>query len=292
MRTGLTIGEFARMTRLSIRTLRRYHEAGLLEPAEVDPFTGYRYYRPEQIPAAQVIVRLRQLDMPLREVGEVLATADPDARAGLIGGHLQRLEAELDRTRAAVTSLRRLLQPDSEQLDVELRSEPARTVTGVAVRIRREELAEAYEAAMAAIGAALAGRETGPPGGVYDNELFTQGRGTMIIYRPAAGAPQARHEEPAAWPARTVRAWPLTLPAADLAVAVHHGPHSDLDVSYGRLGRHVADHALAIAGPVREVYLTGPADTDDQSAWRTEIGWPVFRVGAAGGETPPGASSS
>jgi effector-binding domain-containing protein len=59
---------------------------------------------------------------------------------------------------------------------------------------------------------------------------------------------------------------------------VHHGPHSDLDVSYGRLGAYVATNALAIAGPVRETYFVGPADTADEQFWRTEIGWPVFRV--------------
>ena len=61
MRAGLTIGDFAALTRLSVRTLRRYHEAGLLEPDTVDPSTGYRYYTAEQIPTAQVIYQLRQL---------------------------------------------------------------------------------------------------------------------------------------------------------------------------------------------------------------------------------------
>src|SRR3954465_1113462 len=89
---GLTIGEFSRITRLSIRTLRRYHEAGLLEPAHVDAQSGYRYYTLDQIPAAQVIHRFRELDMPLREVAKLLAVTDPDARASLIAQHLQRLE--------------------------------------------------------------------------------------------------------------------------------------------------------------------------------------------------------
>jgi DNA-binding transcriptional MerR regulator len=65
MQPGLSIGEFAQVTQLSVRTLRRYHEAGLLEPAAVDPSSGYRYYASTQIPAAQVIHRLRELDMPL-----------------------------------------------------------------------------------------------------------------------------------------------------------------------------------------------------------------------------------
>ena len=48
--------------------------------------------------------------------------------------------------------------------------------------------------------------------------------------------------------------------------------------TYGELGAWVVDHALAVAGPVRETYLVGPRDTADAAAWRTEIGWPVFTV--------------
>src|SRR6266851_4167726 len=46
----------------------------------------------------------------------------------------------------------------------------------------------------------------------------------------------------------------------------------------GPPGAYVTDHALAVAGPVREAYLVGPRDTADQDSWRTEIGWPIFRV--------------
>ena len=98
----LTIGEFSRLTHLSVRTLRRYHEATLLEPAVVDETTGYRYYAVDQIPTAQVIHRLRELDVPLGDVQRILRTPDPGVRAALVADHLQRLEAELDRTRAAV----------------------------------------------------------------------------------------------------------------------------------------------------------------------------------------------
>jgi effector-binding domain-containing protein len=66
--------------------------------------------------------------------------------------------------------------------------------------------------------------------------------------------------------------------AAMLAVTVHRGAHSDLDISYGQLGAYVTDHALAVAGPVREAYLVGPRETADQDSWRTEIGWHIFRV--------------
>ena len=120
----LAIGEFSRMTHLSIRTLRRYHEMGLLEPELVDASSGYRYYSGDQIPTAQVIHRLRELDVPLSDVQRILRSPDPDQRAALVAEHLGRLESELARTRAAVVSLRRLLAPEPAPLEVELRPSP------------------------------------------------------------------------------------------------------------------------------------------------------------------------
>ena len=72
----------------------------------------------------------------------------------------------------------------------------------------------------------------------------------------------------------------IELAAAELAVTTHAGPHDDIDVTYGRLGAWVVDHALAVHGPISEIYLVGPRDTSDELAWRTEIGWPIFRLTA------------
>ena len=77
----------------------------------MNPSTGYRYYSGEQIPTAQVIRRLRDLEMPVGEVKAVLDAPDVLARNALIAAHLGRLEAELAQTRAAVDSLRNLLRP-------------------------------------------------------------------------------------------------------------------------------------------------------------------------------------
>jgi DNA-binding transcriptional MerR regulator len=267
MRTGLTIGQFATLTHLSVRTLRRYHEAGLLEPATVDPFTGYRYYAPEQIPNAQVIHRLRQLDVPLAEVKSILATGDPRQRTEVIMGHLRRLENELDRTRAAVASLRRLLHPESADLRVELRSVPARTVAAISGQVDVDDAGTWYDSAMAELDGAFPPAErTGPPGGRYANELFTHGGGAMSVFRPVRT------------PRRSGRIEVVELPAADLAVAVHAGTHDDIEVTYGRLGAWVVAHALAVDGPINETYRVGPRDTKDSDQWRTEIGWPVFRL--------------
>lgn len=269
MHQGLTIGQFATLTHLSVRTLRRYHEAGLLEPATVDPATGYRYYTAEQIPPAQVIHRLRQLDLPLAEVKSILATDDPHSRADLISAHLRRLEDELDRTRAAVASLRQLLRPNPAALQVELRTLPARTVAAISGQVALDQAVAWYDTAARELDAAYPPAErTGPPGGHYDNELFTDGTGRMSVFLPVRQ------------PHRSGRIEVLDLPSVDLAVTVHSGPHDDIDVTYGRLGTWVVEHALTVAGPIHETYLTGPRDTHMSTQWRTEIGWPIFRIAA------------
>ncbi len=263
----LAIGEFSRMTHLSIRTLRRYHEAGLLEPEEVDASSGYRYYSADQIPVAQVIHRLRELDVPLSDVQRILRSPDPEHRAALVARHVERLESELDRTRAAVVSLRRLLAPEPAPLQVELRAEPAVTVAAVEDEVAEGDVEVWYAGAMAELDAVLgASAGHGPPGGLYDNALYEEGRGRLLVYRPA---PQ---------PPTRGRVHPVTLPAVELVVTIHQGEHEGVDVTYGELGSWVAGNALTVAGPVRERYLVGPRDTDDSTAWRTEIGWPVFRV--------------
>jgi hypothetical protein len=59
---------------------------------------------------------------------------------------------------------------------------------------------------------------------------------------------------------------------------VHSGRHDDIDVTYGRLGSGVVEHAQAVDGPDDETYEVGPRDTPTPADWRTEIGWPVFRL--------------
>ncbi len=262
----LSIGEFSQITHLSVRTLRRYHDSGLLEPARVDNSSGYRYYTADQIPTAQVIHRLRELEVPIGDVQRILRSPDPAVRAELVADHLRRLESQLDRTRAAVASLHRLLQPEPADLDVELRHTPATTVAAVEGDVDRDDVLDWYAGAMAELDAVVPAR-SGSPGGLYDNSLFETGRGHLLVYRPTADPPHIG------------RVHPVTLPAAELALTTHVGEHHDIDVTYGELGTWVVDNALAVGGPVRETYLTGPRDTDDPAAWRTEIGWPVFRVG-------------
>jgi DNA-binding transcriptional MerR regulator len=79
----ITTGEFGRLSGLSSKALRLYDMSGLLSPASVDPFTGYRRYAPEQLERARRIGMLRQVDMPLAVIADVLAGSDADALARL-----------------------------------------------------------------------------------------------------------------------------------------------------------------------------------------------------------------
>ena len=274
MAAPLSIGEFAEITHLSIKTLRRYHELGLLEPAAVDQRTGYRSYDIGQVPAAQVIGRFRQLGMPLAEIGRMLATDDPDERGALVTAHLERVEDQLEQTRVSVATLRRLLGTGVPPVVVEHRRVEATVVAAVAEVVDRASVLAWFLEAQAELEGRLADRglaSTGPPGGLYDNELFTEDRGRAVVYMPVDPGPADRGPIGG-------RVRPLVVPAAELAVTMHLGSHDDIDVTYGTLGTYLAEHALVVAGPVRETYHMGPLDTADQAAWRTEIGWPVFHT--------------
>jgi len=263
----LTIGEFSKITHLSVRTLRRYHEDGLLEPAQVDTQTGYRYYSIGQVPTAQVIRRFRDLDLPVREVRALITTGDLEARRDVIAQHLERLEGQLAQTQATVTAIRRLLSPSLPPLSVDYRTVPEMLVAAIPEIVGRGELVTWYDAAMVELNQTLAllGRTpTDPYGGLYDHEIFVDERGTAIVFAPLADPPTKG------------RVRPRIVPAVELAVTVHSGHYHDADITYGMLGTYVTEQALAVAGPLRETYLVGPRETHDDTAWRTEIGWPVF----------------
>src|ERR1700745_533021 len=131
MTSTVSVGRFATMTRLSVKKLRHYHQVGLLEPAEVDPHTGYRYYTLEQLPTAQLIRRLRDLRMPIADVRAVLVAHSAAERDTLIAAHIDHLETELAKTQAAVKSLRALLDSAPGQLAVHRRAESSFPVLAI-----------------------------------------------------------------------------------------------------------------------------------------------------------------
>ena len=94
----ISIGEFARRSRLSLKALRLYDELGVLVPARVDQASGYRYYDVGQVDEARLVVMLRQLDLPLAAIRELLA-CDPVDAAERIGAHWRKVESAHDARR-------------------------------------------------------------------------------------------------------------------------------------------------------------------------------------------------
>ena len=257
------IGEFSKMTYLSVKALRHYHDVGLLEPATVDQGSGYRMYSPAQVPVAQAIRRFRDLDMPLDEIRAVLAAPSVAERNAAIVAHLERMQEQLERTQQTVASLQSLLTEPVPTGPVVLRSDAARWVLAIADTVSYDDCAAWLDAALAELHDATRSSghaEVGPNGALYDEDFFQEGAGRVTAVVPV----DAHDGSTTAGTGRTVL---LEVPAADLAVLAHHGSFDDLDRTYGTLGTWVTTEGIATPGPIRETYF--PDDT-------AEVAWPVL----------------
>jgi DNA-binding transcriptional MerR regulator len=270
---ALSIGDFSRATLMSVKMLRHYHQIGLLEPADVNAHTGYRSYTADQIPTAQVIRRFRELQMPLERIRDVLAAPDSATRNALIASHLDALQASMAETQAAVASLRSLLGAGVEDraLEVTYRNVEATPAASISETIEIASLGLWLRGALGELRANLTGQDVlmaGPAGGIYDCDLYATERGQATVFIPSVGELQAAG-----------RVKFTVIPAVELAIVTHRGSVEELDLAYGALAAHVAHHEIGVDGPIREYYTVADTDTPDSSAWRTEIGWPVFNTG-------------
>ncbi len=276
MPVRLTIGDFAKMTYLSIKSLRRYHDMGLLVPAEVDPASGYRYYEASQVAVGQVIRRFRDLGMPLEQVREVLTAPDATARNDVIVAHLREMESALQQTQQTVSSLRALLERPPEPIAVEYRSAGPMRVLAISEPVAMTGIDAWWSAAFAELHDAVtaAGRQrSGPDGALYSSEFFEDDAGDVVAFVPVGpGGPGGR---PGRVHARVI-------PGAELAVTVHEGSLGDLDRTYGALGTFVSQREIGVQGPIREHYIVTSAHTPHESQHRTEVCWPVFHIRGEG----------
>jgi protein phosphatase len=139
----LTIGAFARASRLSPKALRRYDELGLLRPASVDPTSGYRFYAPEQLPVARLVAWLRRLGMPLARI-QVVCQLGPRAAAQAVGTYWAEVEAEVNgRRELALFLMAELSQPVHERSTPRLSITYATGTDAGLVRPRNQDAAYA-----------------------------------------------------------------------------------------------------------------------------------------------------
>lgn len=273
-RTLVSIGDFSRMTHLTVKALRYCHDAAVLEPASIDPQSGYRRYSTDQVPIAQVVRRLRALDMPIEGVREVVSAPDVASRNRVIAAHLQRMEEQLAKTSDAVASLRSLLEPhDDADRDISFRTRSSQWALAIEGRMDITDagpwLVSALTELIALADGTGAGRD-GPPGTLFYPELFEQGRGRLLAFVPMSARGDAD--------IRSERVEWVELAAGDTAVMTHVGSHADMDTTYGALGSYVSQRAIGVAGPIREDFLVWSLDTDRVEDYRTEVSWPVFRT--------------
>lgn len=268
MTTSVTIGEFSRLTHLSVKALHHYHDIGLLPPAAIDPISGYRRYTVDQVDTAQLVSRLRTLQMPLPQIRTVIETASVSTRDHLLRDHLLRMEEQLDQTRSVVASLRRLLEPAASPLTVEHRHAPAIDVVAIRADVSTDSIMDWCGATFPRLYEGLAAggvpRGVGPDGATYAEEFFTLNLGEVVAFVPVppdTGAVPGLER--------------ITLPAQRYAVGLHIGTFVDFDRTYGALGQYVAEHGGSAPAPIREHYLVGPDETDDPESQRTEVCWPI-----------------
>jgi DNA-binding transcriptional MerR regulator/effector-binding domain-containing protein len=266
----LSIGTFSRVSGLTVKALRHYDEIGLLEPARVDGWTGYRYYGLEQARVAEAIRRLRSLEVPLDEIRELLGADEPVVRERL-AVHRARLEGRAVEAKRILDELDRIIDgreklvPDAKQLAVELevKEVPARRVAFVGERVHMEEMKIVVPRNIDRVAHAVGMRHTGPP-----------------FCRCAAPDEDGYFETEVGWPVADeieVEA-PFELaeyPAGTALVMKHVGPYEELGRSYRVMAEQLEERGLTGAAAPVEWYESDPQQVPDPKDYVTIIEWPV-----------------
>lgn len=117
--TKYKIGEFSRLGRVTVRTLRHYEKIGLLKPGIVDMWTGYRYYSPEQLQKLLSIVQLKQLGFSLAEISELYENDTHYPDIGALESKIKTCEEELQLLKSRHSQLKNLVAAQRKRIDME-----------------------------------------------------------------------------------------------------------------------------------------------------------------------------
>jgi DNA-binding transcriptional MerR regulator len=201
----MTIGAFARRSRLSLKALRIYDELGLLPPARIDPTTGYRSYTQDQVSRARLIGLLRRLDMPLGRIARVLDADGPEASREL-AAFWAEAEASVEVKRRLVAYLGRHLEGRGEPMfDVATREVPEQRVLSIARSVFVKDLPDFISRAHLDLYDQLRrvnAQPRGPSFVIYHGEVNNDSDGPVEVCIPftgdaPAGVEAAARAEPA-----------------------------------------------------------------------------------------------
>ncbi|HEX4090560.1 MAG TPA: MerR family transcriptional regulator [Trebonia sp.] len=190
----MTIGAFAERTRLSAKALRLYDRLGLVAPARIDPASGYRLYREDQVDGARLVGLLRRLGMPLTVIADVVAK-QPDEAAEAVSAYWADLESVAAERRALVSYIQaRLKGVDMARYDIQVREIPDRTLVAISRHVHADQAGAFFDDAFARLRSAGPGVEgiAGCPFVVYYGEVSDDSDGPVELCRPVAASPADR----------------------------------------------------------------------------------------------------
>jgi DNA-binding transcriptional MerR regulator len=244
----ISIGTFARLTRLTHKALRLYDAEGLLVPAFVDPDSAYRHYSRAQVATASAIALLRSLDVSLDVIRQMVGAEDPGRARELLEAERRRVTAEIDRRRDALATLERLLEGDPlRPYPVDRTAEPDRLLVALEGRVEAERLPDDVTALHRTLWNEA--KAEGWPVedaafGLYPLDLPDVSTAVVgLALRSAGGVPDDRV---------------LELPGGAAVTTLHTGAYEELPLAYAALFGHAAEQGLVLTGPVREEYLNDP----------------------------------
>lgn len=270
----IRIGDFSKLSRVPVKTLRYYDEMGLLEPVEVDPFTGYRLYEYSQLSTLNRILALKDLGFSLEEIGRLL---DDGLSVEQMRGMLrlretearQRVREEAERLERIEARLRQIEQEDvMSKYDVVIKNTDAVKVASVRdVVPKPPDQGRLWRE----LGGYLAMRRVHPSGAcftLYHDDEYKERDWDLEVCEPIEGDL-----------GESQRVKVRTLPAATIACVVHNGPFVTIGEAYSAIGKWITDNGYHIVGSCREVYLReakNGSQTDPDTV--TEIQFPVEKA--------------
>ncbi|WP_353114913.1 MerR family transcriptional regulator [Microbacterium sp.] len=263
----LSIGAFAQIGQVTHRMLRHWDSAGLLVPAHVDEFSGYRSYDPSQLDRLHRIVALRQLGFGLDDVSSILEEGVDVSR---LTGLLRERRAEVEREhRIAAARLvdverrLRLIEEENHMSRIEVIEKPLRAVrlaARTAIAADQPEIGTLVGPLFDAVSEVLDRRGEALTTPIAQYESRDDGMHLTVGYA-YAGPPLEGIEI-------------VELPAVETAVCgVHLGGMDGIGSSWMSLHEEILGRGMAPSGPCRELYVR--AVSDDQRDWVTELQQPV-----------------
>ncbi len=263
------IGEFSKMSKLTVKTLRFYDEAGLLAPQYTDGCTGYRYYTTAQLYQAQQIMAFRCAGFSVAEIRRVLSGEDI---ARLLKEKLEALTYEKSQTELKLTRLAAIAEFYSEEqtmnYHVIVKRIPQCTVYYKRFKVKNfSEYGSIIPEIGRRISAVNPGLKCTVPDYCYVEYVDGEYRESDFTVEYAQSVERTGIETDG------IRF--KTLPETEAACALHRGAYDGLPKAYACVLSWIEQNGYVMCGNAREQYIDGIWNKDDEADYLTEVQFPV-----------------